>query len=73
MRLKKGGNHLKVKKEFWLTLSIITFILWAVVVSICIVDLYATRTYILEHMADIYMSLGDIWLELADIFTGIQI
>ena len=39
---------MKIKKEFWLILGIVTFVLWTIAVSIAIVDLYAIQEGILN-------------------------
>ena len=39
---------MKIKKEFWLILGIVLFVLWCLSVSMAIIDLYAIQESILK-------------------------
>lgn len=61
---------MRVKKEFWLALGIVAFVLWTVLISIGVVDLYDTQNVLIDcvdtlqdGMSYLYDTVFDITID----------
>ena len=62
----KGG---KMKNEKIIIGAICLIFFWLMAISFAIVDLYAYKEFILENLVEIYNMIGDVYNNLADIYT----
>lgn len=52
---------MRTKKEFWLWLGIISFVLWMITISIVVIDLYNTHHYLKYSIDLLEDSVGDLY------------
>lgn len=54
---------MRIKREFWLWLGIVSFVLWVILISMCVIDLYAVQNVLIECVDTIQEILLEIeWL-----------
>lgn len=54
---------MRIKKEFWLVLGIAAFVLWVIIISMCVIDLYDTQNVLIKCMETVQEILLEIeWL-----------
>ena len=52
---------MKVKKELWLMLGIYAFLIWIVVISICVADLYAMQEILEDFVYSLESRVRDLY------------
>ena len=67
---------MKVKKEFWLILGIVAFVafvLWCILISICVVDLYTIQEHMIDSLIVVQDSLNDLYDYILEPFRATQV